>query len=72
MASLKVRSNALVVDTRSIAFKMSRDFYCKARQSKSVLPIILCIKYKMNINSKDFITIKQPPASPCIELKDPS
>jgi len=26
----------------------------------------------MNINSKDFITIKQPPASPCIELEDHS
>jgi hypothetical protein len=33
---------------------------------------ILCIKYKMNINSKDFITIKQPPVSPRIELEDPS
>jgi len=27
---------------------------------------------KMNINSKDFITIKQPPTSPHIELEDPS
>jgi hypothetical protein len=27
---------------------------------------------KMNINSKDFITIKQPPASPRKELEDPS
>jgi hypothetical protein len=51
---------------------MSRDFCCKAQQSKSVIPIILFIKYKMNINSKDFITIKQPPASPRIELEDPS
>jgi len=72
LASLKVWSNALVVDTRSIAFKMSSDFCCKAWQSKSVILIILCIKYKMNINSKDFITIKQPLASPCIELNDPS
>ena len=71
-ASLKISRNALVVDTRFIAFKMLRDFCCKAQQSKSVIPIILCIKYKMNINSKDFITIKQPPASPCIELEDPS
>ena len=63
-ASLKVQSNALVVDTRSIAFNMSRDFCCKARQNKSIIPIILCIKYKMNINLKDLITIKQPPASP--------
>jgi hypothetical protein len=43
---------------------MSRDFCCKARQNKSIIPIILCIKYKMNINLKDLITIKQPPASP--------
>jgi len=71
-ASLKVQSNALIVDTKSIAFKMSRDFCCKARQSKSVISIILCIKYKMNINLKDFITIKQPPASSHIELEDPS
>jgi len=71
-AFLKIQSNAIVVDTRSIAFKMSRDFCCKARQSKSVIRIILCIKYKMNINSKDFITIKQLPASPRIELEDPS
>jgi len=63
-ASLKVQSIALVVDTRSITFKMSRDFCCKARQSKSIIPIILCIKYKMNINSKDLITIKQSPAYP--------
>jgi hypothetical protein len=26
----------------------------------------------MNINLKDFITIKQPPTSPCIELEYPS
>jgi hypothetical protein len=70
--SLKVQSNALVIDTRFIAFKMLRDFCCKTRQNKLVVPIILCIKYKMNINSKDFITIKQLPASPCIELEDPS
>jgi hypothetical protein len=69
--SLKVQSNALVVYTRFIAFKMSRDFCCKTRQSKSVIPIILCIKYNMNINSKDFITIKQPPASSHMKLEDP-
>jgi hypothetical protein len=51
---------------------MSRDFCCKTQQSKSTILIILCIKYKMNINLKDFITIKQPPASPYIELKDTS
>jgi len=76
MTSLKVRSNVLIVDTRSISFKMSRDFCCKdrLRQSKSVILVILCIKYKFNKNSKDLITIKKkkPPASPRIELKDPS
>jgi len=51
---------------------MSRDFCSKAQQSKSVIPIIVCIKYKMDINSKDSITIKQPPAFPRIELGDPS
>jgi len=48
------------------------DFCCKTRQNKSVIPIILYIKYKMNINSKDFITIKQPLVSIYIELEDPS
>ena len=65
--SLKVQNNALVLDTRSITFKMSRYFYCKAQQNKSVILIMLCIKYKMNINSK-----QPPPTSPCIELEDPS
>jgi hypothetical protein len=51
---------------------MSRDFCYKAQQKKSIIPIILCIKYKMDINSKDSITIKQSPASPHIELGDPS
>jgi hypothetical protein len=51
---------------------MSRDFCCKAQQSKLVIPIILCIKYMMDINSKYSITIKQPPTSPRIELGDPS
>ena len=72
LAYLKVQSNALVVDIRSIAFKMSKDFCCKTRQNKIIILIILCIKYKMNINLKDFITIKQPSTSKCIELKDPS
>jgi hypothetical protein len=37
LTSLKVQSNALVVDIRSIIFKMSRDFCCKAQQSKLII-----------------------------------
>lgn len=36
-----------------MTFKMSRDLCCKAQQSKSVIPIILCI-CKINVNSNDW------------------